>query len=76
MVKVISLSNDAYERLKIRKLPGKSFSDVVVEMTEKKEKRPSIMDFFGALKDDKETIEILRKVVADRKNIKMRHVKF
>ena len=76
MVKVISLSNDAYERLKVRKLPGKSFSDVVVEMTENKEKKPSIMDFFGALKDDKETVEILRKVVADRKNIKLRHVKF
>lgn len=75
MVKVISLSNDAYEKLKSRKNHDKSFSDVVIEMIDKKEK-PSIMDFFGILKDDKDTIDTFKKVIEDRKHIKLRDVKF
>ena len=68
MVKVISLSNDAHEKLKNRKAHGKSFSDVVIELTEKK-KKTSIMDFFGVLKDDKDAIASLEKAYKDRKNI-------
>jgi len=75
MVKVISLSNDAYDRLKRRKAENKSFSDVIVELTEKKEKRP-LSELFGILKDDPETIKIFKSVVKDRKNIKLRDVKF
>lgn len=33
LTKVISLSDDAYRRLKTRKVPGESFSDVVVRLT-------------------------------------------
>ena len=75
MVKVISLSNEAYEKLKSRKTENKSFSDVVVELVENK-KKGSIMDLFGALKDDKESIKAFEESFKSRKNLKLRHVRF
>ena len=75
MVKVISLSEEAYEKLKGKKTAEKSFSDVVIELIEKKPKK-SIMDLFGALKDDKESIKAFEESFKSRKNLKLRHVKF
>ena len=75
MVKVISLSEEAYEKLKSRKTADKSFSDVVLELTNKKTKR-SIMDLFGALKDDKESIKAFEESYKLRKNLKLRSVRF
>lgn len=75
MVKVISLSNDAYDRLKRRKTHGKSFSEVVVELTDEK-KRGSIMDLFGALKDDPDSISAFEEAYRDRRRLKLRDVKF
>lgn len=49
MVKVIPLSDEAYARLKSKKTGNKSFSDVVLELIDKK-KEGSIMDFFGGTK--------------------------
>ena len=42
MVKVISLSNDAYEKLKALKKENQSFSDVVVEVTANKKKKRAV----------------------------------
>lgn len=75
MVKVISLSNEAYEKLKIRKMPGKSFSDVVVGLIDEK-KEGSIMDFFGALKDDPDSIKAFEESFKARRKAKLRHVRF
>lgn len=75
MVKVISLSEEAYEKLRNRKSADKSFSDVVVELVDKKPKK-SIMDLFGILKDDKETIKIFDDVIKERKRIKLRSARF
>lgn len=75
MVKVISLSEAAYEKLKKRKTGGKSFSDVVIELVDKKP-RKSIMDLFGALKDDKESIRAFEESYKARKNLKLRHAEF
>ena len=75
MVKVISLSEEAYSKLKGRKTADKSFSDVVIELTNPNKKRP-IMDLFGALKDDKESIRAFEESYKARKNLKMRHVGF
>ena len=75
MVKVISLSEAAYEKLKSKKTAEKSFSDVVIELIEKKPKK-SIMDLFGALKDDEESIRAFEESFKSRKNLKLRHVKF
>ena len=75
MVKVISLSEKAYESLKSRKTADKSFSDVVLDLVNKKTKR-SIMDLFGVLKDDKESINAFEESYRLIKNLKLRHVRF
>jgi predicted CopG family antitoxin len=76
MVKVISLSNDAYEKLKSIK-NEKSFSEVVVELVEcKKKNKKNIMKFAGIFKDDKEWEKIMKDTENDRKNFKLREVKF
>lgn len=76
MVKVISLSNEAYEKLKALK-DGKSFSDVVVELTENKGKVRDLSRFAGAFKDNADEWEkIKKKIYEDRKKFKLRGVKF
>ena len=75
MVKVISLSEEAYKKLKERKTAGKSFSDVVIDLADKKPKK-SIMDLFGVLKNDKESIRAFEEAYKDRKNLKLRQVNF
>ena len=75
MVKVISLSEEAYGKLKSRKTDDKSFSDVVIELVDKKPK-PSIMDLFGALKEDKESITAFEESYRLRKNLKLKHARF
>ena len=75
MVKVISLSEDAYEKLKSKKTAEKSFSDVVIELIDKKP-RKSIMDLFGVLKEDKDSIMAFEESFKARKNLRLRHIKF
>ena len=76
MVKVISLSNEAYEKLKSIK-DEKSFSEIVIELFEcKKKNKKNIMKFAGIFKDDKEWGKIMGDVENDRKNFKFREVKF
>jgi len=76
MVKVISLSNDAYEKLKSIK-NEKSFSEVVVELIEcKKKNKKNIIKFAGMFKGDKEWEKIMKDTENDRKNFKLREVKF
>jgi predicted CopG family antitoxin len=75
MVKVISLSNEAYEKLKMRK-NGMSFSELVIGLIEKKPKR-NIMDFFGIWAGRKdEWAKIGKEIYKDRKKFKFREVKF
>ena len=76
MVKVISLSNEAYEKLKSLK-GNKSFSEVVVEIVDdRKTKKRSIMDFAGIWKDDNEWDAISKKIYEDRKKFKLREIKW
>ena len=76
MVKVISLSNEAYRRLKERK-GDKSFSEVVIELSESKRKKGDLMKFFGAFADEADEWEkIKKKIYKDRKKFKLREVKF
>lgn len=75
MVKVISLSDEAYGRLKALK-GERSFSEIVIEFTAGKKKR-NILDFFGAFADNKNKwAEISKKIYEDRKKIKTREVNF
>ena len=75
MVKVISLSNEAYERLKVLKGKDKSFSDVVIEVTVNRKKK-NLMDFFGIWKDDKYWDDFNDKIRKSRDKAKLRGVKF
>ena len=77
MVKVISLSDEAYRRLKSLK-HEKSFSDVVIELVkegETKKKRKSVMDFVGIWADDKNEIDKIKRIMEnDRKKFKLREI--
>lgn len=75
MVKVISLSNDAYEKLKALKR-GKSFSDVVIELITRK-KRKNIMGFAGIWKDDADYWDNFKKEIRKSRNkARLREVNF
>ena len=76
MVKVISLSEEAYRRLKDIKRE-RSFSDIVIELTENKTKKKDLSRFAGAFKDNaEEWKKIKKKIYEDRKKFKLREVKF
>ncbi len=64
MVKVISLSNEAYEKLKNLKRE-KSFSELVIELAEEKKKKKGIMDFFGIWSDRDEEIKKMKKMIEE-----------
>lgn len=73
MVKVISLSNSAYQLLLEAKNKNESFSDVVTREI-KKEKR-DITKFFGIWRNDKEITKAFKEVYAGRKRFKLRDVR-
>jgi len=75
MTKIISLSEEAYSKLKAIK-GDRSFSDVVIEFTNLRKKR-SILDFAGAFKDNADEWKNIKKMIEeDRKKFKLREVKF
>jgi len=74
MVKVISLSNDAYEKLKAIK-NGKSFSEVVVELVDCRKKKRDLTKFAGIFKDDEKWSKAMDDIEKDRKNFKLRDFK-
>lgn len=75
MVKVISLSNEAYKKLKYLK-GNKSFSEVVIDVTSNKKKK-NIINFAGMWKDDaNEWDKIKKKIYEDRKKFKLKTYKF
>nr|MDO8081322.1 antitoxin VapB family protein [Candidatus Freyarchaeota archaeon] len=55
--KTISITLDAYNRLKREKLEGESFSDVIIRLTEKNKK--DLLEFAGAWKEDEEIERII-----------------
>ena len=74
MVRQVSLSEEAYERLKkAKKGPEESFSDVVLRVI----KSPSgdLDRFFGAWKED-DYAQIEAKILSDRKRSRSRDVRF
>ncbi len=76
MTKVISLSEAAYEEMKSLKHSGDSFSDVVLRLAEKEKKR-TLLDFFGKWPGDtKETVEIKKELEKERRLFKTREMKF
>jgi predicted CopG family antitoxin len=76
MVKVISLSDEAYRRLKALKR-GKSFSETIIEIVEaRRRKKKSISKFVGIWSEDDEYWRNFKKEIRkSRDKAKMREVK-
>ncbi len=74
MVKVISLSDEAYKRLKSIK-GDRSFSETVVEIIDKRKKK-NIMKFVGIWKNDKYWENYKKEIRRTRDRARMREVKF
>ncbi len=66
MVKMVSLSNKAYEELKKIKNQDESFSDVILKLLENKN---DIKKFAGLLKSEKETLESIEKSISNDRKI-------
>jgi predicted CopG family antitoxin len=73
MVRQVSLSEEAYERLKKAKKGSESFSDVVLRTV--KSPTGDLNRFFGAWKED-EYAPIEERILADRKRSRSRDVRF
>ena len=65
MVKVISLSNKAYDSLKSLKRGKSSFSDVVLKLVDK-EKKASLLEFAGIWNDMPEMDKIFGYIINER----------
>ncbi len=75
MTRVISLSDEAYNRLKAAKNAGESFS-VVVNRTFPLQKK-SLLDLWGKWPGGKEELDRIEKVLrAERKSVKLRPAEF
>jgi predicted CopG family antitoxin len=55
--KTLTITLDAYKRLKREKLEGESFSDVIIRLTEKNKK--DLLEFAGAWKEADEIEKII-----------------
>lgn len=74
MVKVISLSEEAYRKMKSLKQQGQSFSDVVLKLASKSN---SLGDLFGKWPGtSKEAKDIKEALSRQRKKFKTREAKF
>jgi predicted CopG family antitoxin len=73
MVKQVSLSDEAYERLKKAKKDSESFSDVVLRAV--KNPRGDLDRFFGVWKQE-DYSRIEARILADRKRSRSRDVRF
>jgi len=73
MVRQVSLSDEAYERLKKAKKGSESFSDVVLRTV--KSPAGDLDRFFGAWRDE-EYAKVEAKILSDRKRSRSRDVSF
>lgn len=74
MTKVISLSEDAYLRLKRRKGEGESFSDVVVRLTSDA-RAPSLLELKGSWWGD-DVEKVGKELAAERERTMGREPRF
>jgi len=75
MTKIISLSDEAYARLKALKGDTKSFTKVVIELTEKKENTPKkLSDYAGIWKNNPEMDKIFDEILRRRQEPDTREI--
>jgi len=67
--KTISLPEDIYNRLKMKKKKGESFPELIDRLIkERKTKKEQLENLAGSLKEDEEWDQILKEIYEDRKN--------
>ena len=49
--KTVTITEEAYKKLKMEKMEGESFSEVIDRLTDKDKGRKDLMEFAGAWKD-------------------------
>ena len=69
MSRLVSLSDKAYNTLLKMKKGKESFSDVVLKLADR-EKKKSIVNYFGMWKDDKEMDKIFKEILNERHRTK------
>lgn len=74
MSKLISVSDEVYEKLKMRK-NGNSFTGVINGLIEEK-RGGNIMSFAGAFKDDKPFLSAMDEIMRKRKDFKLKRAGF
>ena len=72
MGKCITLSDDAYNGLKVLKEENESFSEVVRRLTAKK-KSEGLLKLAGIWKNNPEMVKTMKGIYTDRKNFKLRN---
>ncbi len=70
--KNVSLTQEAYEKLKALKKESESFSQLILRLIAKKEKQ-DIKDFAGAFEENSEEWEKIEKELYERRKEKSRH---
>jgi len=67
--KTISLPEDIYNRLKMKKKKGESFPELIDRLIKaRKTKKEQLENLAGSLKEDEEWDQILKEIYEDRKN--------
>lgn len=66
MARQISVSNEVYALL-LEKKGKRSFSEVIKESICRQEEKADVMSFAGALKNEKQTLEILKAKIAEER---------
>ena len=69
-MKTLTIREEVYEKLVKLKKEGESFSDLLERIL--KERRPSLRDFAGVLKDSKWLDELDKEILESRRSIKVR----
>jgi predicted CopG family antitoxin len=65
MAKLIAVSEEAYSRLSKLKGKDKSFTKIIIELTE--EKKTDISDLFGALNMSPERVKALKETIKEER---------
>lgn len=70
--KTITISLDAYERLRTKKASNESFTDVILKLTRKK----NTLDYIRSLKPSIELADNIEKAMLETRKAKLRKVGF
>ena len=75
MGKVITISEEAYNLLSKYKEPKESFTKVIIKNFSGRNKN-AIMGLAGTWENNPEVVKIMKRVYNERKNFKLRDIKF